>query len=135
MKDRLLILLLLSGFFFTTMLLGCSSSGGTVSQNEDQEINYRNTWTLKDYLRRQTGVRLVGTGSSIRVVIRGESTTASSSNQPLFVIDDQKVGHSFSNANELLHPGEILSVEVLPPSKAVRYGMEGHFGVIVIRTK
>ncbi len=132
MKKRHSILLL-SGFFLAIML-GCSSSG-TVNQNDEQKISSEHTWTLKDHLRRQSGVRITGTGSATRVIIRGETSTSSPTNQPLFVIDGQKVGHSFSNADELLYEGEIKSLDVLPPSKSVQYGMEGHYGVIVIYTK
>jgi outer membrane cobalamin receptor len=113
---------------------GCSSSG-TVSQKTIKESNPENNWTLKDHLRRKAGVRIMGTGADTRVIIRGESSTANPTNQPLFVIDGQKVGHSFANVNDMLFRGEIQFVEVLPPSRSAQYGMEGHFGVIVIHTK
>lgn len=133
MKIKPTFLLLLSGLLFTIMM-GCSSSS-TVNKNEDQEINPQNTWTLKDHLRREAGVRVTGSRGNERVIIRGESSTASPANQPLFVIDGQKAGQSFSAANEMLYQGEITSIEVLPPSRSAQYGMEGHFGVIIIHTK
>lgn len=114
---------------------GCSSSRGSVAQEDSKEYSGRDTWTLKDHLRRANGVRLTGTEGSMRVIIRGESSVANPSSQPLFTIDDQKAGRNFNSVDEMLHEGEINYIEVLPPSKATRYGMEGNFGVIRIFTK
>lgn len=116
-------------------VLGCSSSGTLVQEEETREINPKNNWTLKDHLRREAGVRVIGTGPNSRVIIRGESSTAHPTNQPLFVIDGQKAGHSFSSVNDMLYQGEIKSIEVLPPSRSAQYGMEGHYGVILIYTR
>lgn len=120
-----------------TFAVGCSTSGETVSQQQQEKENYntQETWTLRDHLRRVTGVRLTGSKGSTRVIIRGESSVVNTGNQPLFTIDGQKVGRNFSSVNGMLSEGEITSVEVLPPSRATLYGMEGNYGVIRIYTK
>lgn len=118
------------------LVVGCSSSQNTVNETEYiKKTTPENTWTLKDHLRRATGVRVTGTESFTRVIIRGESTLANPTNQPLFIIDGQKAGHNFAHANDMLHRGEIKYIEVLPSSKSSQYGMEGHYGVILIYTQ
>lgn len=113
---------------------GCSSSN-SVTQKDKEQINPKSNWTLKDHLRRASGVRLTGSGDNTRVIIRGVRSIASPTNQPLFVIDGQKAGRNFSNVNGLLSEGEINSIEVLPPSQSSMYGLEGNFGVILIHTE
>lgn len=127
-----LIILLAAGLFAT--VLGCSTTS-TTNKEYTQKTTPENNWTLKDHLRRAPGVRVTGTGSSTRVIIRGESSTANPSNQPLFLIDGQKAGHAFSQVNNMLYQGEIEYIEVLPPTRSAQYGMEGHYGVILIHTK
>lgn len=132
MKINNLYPVLLVGFLLVSA--GCSSSGGTVAQENSK--NYGDeTWTLRDHLRRANGVRLTGTEGSTRVIIRGESSIVDPTNQPLFTIDGQKVGRNFNSVNEMLSTGEVKYIEVLPPSKATQYGMEGNYGVIRIFTK
>lgn len=114
--------------------ISCSSSGTTRTYNNRENFKPEENWTLKDHLRRASGVRVTGSRGSLRVIIRGESSVVNPSTQPLFVIDGQKVGRDFSNVNQMLSPGEIKSIEVLPPSRAAQYGMEGNYGVIRIYT-
>lgn len=134
MKNVNTISFLIAASCLLLTLFGCSSSGSVSQQSEGQKTNHQETWTLRDHLIRKPGVRLVGSGASTRVIIRGESSTNNPASQPLFIIDGQKAGRSFSNANDMLSQGEIKSVEVLPPSRAAQYGMEGHYGVIRIYT-
>lgn len=119
---------------FLLVAVDCSSSGGTVAQENSKKYGEEN-WTLKDHLRRASGVRLTGSKGSTRVIIRGESSVVNPGNQPLFTIDGQKAGRNFDTVDGMLSEGEIKYIEVLPPSKATQYGMEGNFGVIRIFTK
>lgn len=132
-KDKILALLIILGSLFCTFP-GCSSSGRVTQNDRDNKTNPEENWTLRDHLQRKAGVRVLGTGPGTRIVIRGESSTANPMNQPLFIIDGQKAGRSFSTANDMLYKGEVKSVEVLPSSRAAKYGMEGHYGVIIIHT-
>ena len=126
-----LIIVLIVGFFSTVM--SCSTTSTTNKDNR-QKTTPENNWTLKDHLQRSAKARITGSPGSERVIIRGVSTTNSPTSQPLFVIDGQKAGRNFANVSEMLYPGEINYIEVLPPSRAARFGMEGHFGVILIHT-
>lgn len=129
------ILILLAAVVFTS---GCSSSG-TVSKSENKSNktkNYStNYWTLEDYLRRATGVRLQKFGGETYVIIRGNNSISNLDSQPLYVLDGQKAGRSFSQVSNMLAPGEIISVEVLSSSATSLYGMEGNYGVIVIESR
>lgn len=119
-----------------TFAVGCSTNRGTVSQQQKNEkFNPEETWTLRDHLRRAAGVRVTGSEGSMRVIIRGESSMTNPGSQPLFIIDDQRAGRNFSSVEGMLNIGEINYVEVLPPSKATQYGMDGNFGVIRIFTR
>ncbi|MEL7833128.1 TonB-dependent receptor plug domain-containing protein [Fodinibius sp. Rm-B-1B1-1] len=129
--SKLLTVLLTAGLF--AMVLGCSTTS-TTNKSETNKTATENNWTLEDHLRRATSVRVTGSGSNTRVIIRGESSIANPTSQPLFIIDDQKAGNSFAQVNEMLYEGEINYIEVLPPSRAARYGMEGNYGVILIHT-
>jgi hypothetical protein len=133
MKFSKPLIILLAAVFFTTVL-GCSTSS-TASKDNTNNMNPENNWTLKDHLQRSAKARITGSPGSERVIIRGVSTTNRPSTQPLFVIDGQKAGQSFANVTEMLYPGEINYIEVLPPSRTARFGMEGHFGVILIHTE
>ncbi len=127
-----LVVLLAAGLLVS--ILGCSTSG-TTNKETSQKTTPESNWTLKDHIRRTAKAFITGSPGSERVIIRGVSTTNSPTSQPLFIIDGQKAGRNFANVNEMLYPGEINYIEVLPPGRAARYGMEGHFGVIRIFTK
>ncbi len=127
-----LIVLLAAGLFAS--VLGCSTSSTTTNKEDTQKTTAENNWTLKDHIRRTAQATITGSKGSERVVIRGESTTNNPGSQPLFIVDGQKVGRSFARVNEMLYPGEINYIEVVPQSRSARYGMEGHYGVIVIYT-
>lgn len=125
--------LFLTGFFL--VVAGCSSSGSTINQDNSTYNSGEETWTLRDHLRRASGVRLTGSEGSTRVIIRGESSLVNPDSQPLFIIDGQRAGRNFNSINEMLSQGQIKYIEVLPPSRAARYGMEGSYGVIRIFTR
>lgn len=118
---------------------GCLSSGSasksntyTTNKTENYDSKY---WTLEDFLRRSSRVQLSGSGANMQVIVRGQNTINRRENQPLYIVDEQKAGRSFSRVSNMFSPGEIISVEVLSPSAASLYGMEGKFGVIKIQTK
>ncbi len=113
---------------------GCANSGST-SQETSTEKTGGNYWTLEDYLRRANGVQIVNRGGELQVTIRGNSSIADPGNQPLFVVDGQKAGRSFSRVSNMFSRGEIVSVKVLPAGSASQYGMEGNYGGIVIKSK
>ena len=91
--------------------------------------------SLADYLRRVAGVYVMGSGSSVRVQIRG-AQSINSSNRPLYVLNNQQIGRSYSTASSMVDVNDIDYIEVLKSSEGTsRYGLRGSNGVIIIRTK
>lgn len=106
-----------------------SSQSGSAISVEDQSVS------LADYLSREPGVYIQGSGGNVSVFIRG-SQSVSGTNQPLFVINGQQVGRDYSVVSSIVDVNDIESIEVLKGSEAgSRFGMRGSNGVIIIRTK
>lgn len=132
-------ILLLSFFSLSLLFAGCGSVSNTVADENgrpegsitDDKDYYR---SLADYLRQVPGVSVRGSGDNAYVTIRGISSF-SSGNSPLFVVDGQAVGNSYSQANRLLDPRYIDYVRVLKGPDAAIYGVRGANGVIEIATK
>lgn len=125
------------------ILQGCGSSApagdATPSllpvQTTEQLISDRQTeQSLADYLRRQSGITIIGSGDDIRVRIRGISSVRGA-DDPLFVIDGQVAGNSYRDINNRLSPRQIDRVRVLKGPDSATYGIRGGNGVIQIFTK
>ena len=133
---KLILLSLLSTIF---LFAGCASVDNTVSKEggrpegsiSDEKNYYQN---LADYLRKVPGVNVQGNGNNAYVTIRGVNSF-NSGNTPLYVIDGQAVGNSYSQANNILNPTDIDYVRVLKGPDAAIYGVRGANGVIEIVTK
>lgn len=132
-----------STFFLTVFLLsllcvGCSSTGESVSHSDQDNnvVSNQNDYYryLADYLRKVSGVNVSGSGENAYVTIRGVSSFQSG-NTPLYVIDGQAVGNSYSQANSMVNPRDIDYVRVLKGPDAAIYGVRGANGVIEIVTK
>lgn len=98
---------------------------------QDDSDVYR---SLADYLQRVPGVNVMGPEGNQMVTIRGINTF-SSGIEPLFVIDGQAVGASYSQANNMINVKDIDYVRVLKGSDAAVYGVRGGNGVVLIFTK
>lgn len=132
-------LLLLSLISLSLLFVGCGSVSNTVADNDNRpegsisDDNDRYT-SLADYLRKVPGVNVMGSGENVTVQIRGVSSF-SMSNSPLYVVDGQAVGNSYSGANRMVDPRYIDYVRVLKGPDAALYGVRGANGVIEIVTK
>lgn len=126
-----LLTILLGAFLFA--FTGCASTGSSTTKNQgnQRKISNKQNLSLEDYLRRLSGVRVVGT----TVFIRSSMSLTDTKQQPLFVVDGQKVGRSLAAAKEVVTKGKIKSVKAIPSSQASQYGMQGGAGVIVIETE
>ena len=113
----------------TLVAIGCASSGSTSQSRSDTE-----SMTLRQHLERNGEVTVTGRYANTRVFIRGESSLSNPGQQPLFVVDGQKMGRSFFDVASRFAPGQIESVKVLVGAGANMYGNEGGSGVIVIKT-
>lgn len=82
---------------------------------------------LADYLQKVPGVVISGQ----TVTIRGVNSFYSNI-EPLYVIDGQPVGTSYSQVNNMLNVNDIDYVRVLKGSDAAIYGVRGGNGVVLI---
>jgi hypothetical protein len=117
-------------------IVGCSTtnSSSTRYTNQENQVSSNEELSLEDHLRRLNGVRVIGSGTNIRVQIRSHMSISNANEQPLYIVDGQQVGRSFARAQQLVVKGNIKSVEAIPPSRASEYGIQGGAGVIIIKT-
>lgn len=130
--------ILISSMAMLGIAAGCASTGNANKDSSSQDrsvIEVNDTdYTLADYLRKVSGVYVRGSGSSATVKIRGVSTITGDT-RPLFVVDGQKLGKSYSYVASQVPVSDIDSIRVLKGSEASRYGLQGGNGVIEITTK
>ncbi|MDR8392439.1 TonB-dependent receptor plug domain-containing protein [Aliifodinibius sp. S!AR15-10] len=136
---RLHLLLLVSVTIFATIFSGCASSGqGVKSDNSTDRANSvkvtNGNISLDDYLRRVPGVQVQGSGSNVKIVIQGVNTFLGSSD-PLFYIDNTRVGRDYSQVQSIINMHDVESIKVVKGVEASAYGVEGANGVIIINTK
>lgn len=139
---KLSILITLLTFF--ALSTGCTSTEKTSANSQTTAENTRpsdgisddrNTHRdLADFLRKVPGVNVTGSGLNVNVVVRG-SASFIGGNEPLYVIDGQAVGTSYSEANRMLNVNDIDYVRVLKDADAAYYGVRGGNGVIQVFTK
>ena len=91
-------------------------------------------FALETYLRRTPGVTLQGSGNNAKVTIRGVNSFTQNT-EPLFVINGNPVGNTYSRAANVVRGMEIKSVRVLKGSDASLYGVRGSGGVVIITAK
>lgn len=113
----------------TFIAVGCASSGSSSQSAVDTE-----NMTLREHLERKGDVTVSGSGSNTRVIIRGEGSLSNPGEQPLYVVDGQKMGRNFFDVASRFSRGQIESVRVLVGAGANMYGSEGGNGVIEITT-
>lgn len=140
MKSSSLILLFSLFFVFTSCSTSeqtrdreqpSTSTDGSTTVVSDSRDTYR---TLADFLQRVPGVQVSGPSQNPTIKIRG-SASFMANTDPLYVVDGNVVGNSYSQANNMLNVRDIDNVRVLMGSDASIYGVRGANGVILITTK
>lgn len=127
------------GLVCILIVSGCISSGGATAGNssDPDEVNVNgdnSQLTLADYLARVPGVNVYGSGTNVKVQIRGVNSFREGATHPLFVVDGQRVGRSYQDVLGYVSVHNIDRVKVLKGSDAAIYGLEGGSGVIEIVT-
>lgn len=138
MKSLHFFLLLLSLLLTYACSAGQHTSQPAVSKTtlpegsvrDDKDI-YR---SLADYLQQIPGVNVMGSQGNQIVTIRGINSF-NSGIEPLFVINGQIIGSSYSQANSMINVRDIDYVRVLKGPDAATYGVRGGNGVVLIVTK
>lgn len=133
---------ILSCFLILFILSGCRSSEtttaaqgtGTERSNEiiTDDKNFHKD--LGSYLQLIPGIRVLGSESNRKVMVHGVSSF-SMNNEPLFVLDGQVVGNTYSQVQNIINVNDIDNVRVLKGSDATIYGIRGANGVVLITTK
>jgi len=123
-------------FISALSLNSCATSGVDRStSNLDKMLIENPDLTLKDYLRRISGIQITERGGDVRVTLRG-ATSITGDNSPLFVVDGSQVGTSYSAVENAVDIKDVASIRVLRSSEAMTmYGMTAANGAIVINTR
>ena len=111
------------------------SCGTAQGSTAPREVDYSSFRTLADALRLKSGLQVEGGGTTAKVYIRGTSTIMLET-QPLYVIDGNPIGHSYSMANSAINMNDVTNIRVLRSRhETTTYGKEGVNGVILITTR
>jgi TonB-dependent SusC/RagA subfamily outer membrane receptor len=123
-------------------LLSCTATKNSTGEQETKKDTAENTAEktnipLDQYLRRVSGLRVSGSGSSARVQITGVGNSSlTSGNAPLFILDGVNVGTNLGQVANLVQTANIKTVRVLKSADETSiYGSQGASGVIEIITK
>ncbi|MCB0657572.1 MAG: TonB-dependent receptor plug domain-containing protein [Saprospiraceae bacterium] len=97
--------------------------------------NLQDNRSLADVLRKYSSLDIRGSGDNVRIYVRGQSTITLET-QPLFIVNNTRMGRDYASVNNSINPNEIISVRVLRSlTETAIYGEEGNHGVIIIKTK
>lgn len=118
------------------LINSCATTGvDRGSANVDQLLIENPDLTLKDYLRRISGIQVTERGGQVRVVLRG-ATSLTGDNSPLFVVDGTQVGTSYSDLENSVDVRDVDFIQVMRSSEAMTtYGMRASNGAIIVHTK
>ena len=117
-------------------MAGCAGAEG-VSRQQHDFSRYAN---LGEAIRSVGGVQVIGgntmAGVNQAVInMRGQASIVLHT-QPMYVIDNVPVGNDYNIANNLVHPSNIVSIQIVRGTNAsVIWGEDANHGAILIRTK
>ena len=124
--------------FFThcTSTTKTQSTATAKSANEVDKATLNNPANreLVDLLRQQPGLNITGTGSNVRITIRG-AKALERDNSPLYVVNGTPVGREYYGVASAVNVENVASIRILKGAQASIYGSQGAFGVISIKTK
>lgn len=127
----------LLSLFYAATFVGCKNQYQAVNKDQDQRVIIPDSkvLSLADYLRRVPQLFIQGSGDSVSVQIR-ENSTITGSSSPLYVIDGKKSGRNYNTVSRLVDPNDIAYIKALTnASETSFYGIDGSSGVIIIKTK
>jgi outer membrane cobalamin receptor len=136
MKIRIALLSILFISVALFSVISCATSGTARGSADLDTLLIENPdLTLKDYLRRLSGVMVTERGGEVRVMLRGTSSVTGD-NSPLFVVDGTQVGTSYIDVENAVNIRDVDYIRIMRSSEAMTtYGMRASNGAIVIYTK
>jgi len=82
-----------------------------------------------------TGGNTMAGFNDAAVQMRG-AASLSLNTQPLFVVNNVPIGNDYNIANNLVHPSNIVSIQLVKGASAsTLYGEEANQGAVIIRTR
>ncbi len=133
--------------YITFLSVSCAVSNHSVSNDDPSGLKTNKTnlidevntpypaLELIDYLRRVPGIQVITAGGTPQVRIRSGVSFMGES-EPLYVIDNIRVGNDYSAAAASVDVNDIKSISVIKDvSSTSFYGFQGANGVIIIHTK
>ena len=91
---------------------------------------------LEDYLRKVSGVSVIGSGGNAVIRIRGLANSLNADSEPLFIVNGTSVSGGFKTVSSMVVSANIKSISVLKDAASTGiYGSRASNGVIVITLK
>lgn len=91
--------------------------------------------SVAEMLRRLPGLQVTGAGENISVQVNRGGRSIMRSDEPLYMIDGRRMGHSYRSIS-MLNPGDIDRIDVITdPASLASYGVGAGNGVINVRMK
>ena len=122
--------------FLAAFVMGCASTKDDYNRMQHDFSRYAN---LGEAIRSVGGTvtggnTLAGTNQAV-VSMRGQASLVLVT-QPLYVVNTVPIGNDYNIANNLVHPANIVSIQVMRGSSAsIVYGEPANHGAIIIKTK
>ncbi len=120
----------------TVLLVSCGTPKGSsaTKSNLDQELIEKNkgSVSLLQRISQKSGIVLQNNVPIINKT--ANSISSSGSQEPLYVLNGQIIGSSFSSINNIVDSYSVKDITILTGANASPYGSQGGNGVILITT-
>jgi len=147
-KTVTVISLLLSFLIISIALSGCTPVKRTTQHSEgsipdyprerddrDKVVVFNADLSLRDYLRRISGISIYERSGETVVLVRGTNTLMGEQSA-LFVINGHPYGNSLREIESVLTVQDIRTIRAIKGSEAsLRYGLNASAGAVIINTK
>lgn len=124
-------------FVFATLSISCSSTKSTSTTSKrdiktELDEKNRTNFSLLERILQMPGVI---NRNGVPVFSKtSNSFNATSTQEPLYILDGYEIGNSFSSLNEAVKSFNVKKIKILSSSDAAMYGTRASNGVIVVTT-
>ncbi|MEX0275470.1 MAG: hypothetical protein AB3N16_13940 [Flavobacteriaceae bacterium] len=118
------------------LMVGCGSSKQVNGNSEgkttaEEPLFNRSNLSLLAQIRQKKGIVIKNGVPSLQ---KADVSLGSAAYEPLYILNGQVMGNSFSSVNEIVEGPMVKKIEVLSGADASFYGTQGSSGVIKITT-